>query len=437
MSDARDLARTWQAVLGHLEIVLPPANFKTYIEGSRALRLEDDELVVEAPRLSVDEVNGRLRTIIEQAAFKVAGRELSVLFVPRGAGAEAARADDHPATPYRLPGTAPGQVVGTINRGYTFDRYLPAEGNQIALTCCQSLLDEGRLGVPRLVFYGRPGVGKTHLLHALGSRASLAGWDVACLSVEEFTTRFTGSLRNHTTAEFQATMRSVRLLLLDDLHELVGKTRTQEELVHTIDAIENAGGYVIAASEQDPIQLDLIERLASRLSSGFAPRISPFAGAERRRYVELAAREQGISLPAWAVDRITGIEAPSVRVLQGAIAAAVTLERLRMLDLARLDAELTRIAILEATTGEFAERDLLDGVARHFELCFDDLLGQSRKPAVTAARAVAVAALQERGKSFAQIGRLLGRHRATIQDLARRGHRLLEADPALRNRFAV
>jgi chromosomal replication initiation ATPase DnaA len=192
---------------------------------------------------------------------------------------------------------------------------------------------------------------------------------------------------------------------------------------------------VVAASEQHPVELDLPERLASRLAGGIAARILPFIAGERRRYVEMLARESGLALPTWALDRITGIEAPSVRVLQGATQAAIFLARHGPLEPAQLDAQLVRVAAAEASTGAFAERDVLEAVARQFELCFDDLVSQSRKTAATAARAVAAAVLQERGESLSQIGTALGRHRSTIKDLATRGRRIMDDDPALRARL--
>jgi chromosomal replication initiation ATPase DnaA len=184
------------------------------------------------------------------------------------------------------------------------------------------------------------------------------------------------------------------------------------------------------------MELDLPERLASRLSAGITIGIQPFMAGERRRFVEMLARESDVALPAWAIDRITGIEAPSARVLQGAAQAAIALGRHGLLDLAQLDAQLVRVAAAEAFPGAFAERDLLEAVARHFELCFDDLTSESRKPAVTAARAVAAAILQERGRSLSQIGEVLARHRSTIKGLAERGRLLLDRDGSLRARLA-
>ena len=114
-----------------------------------------------------------------------------------------------------------------------------------------------------VVIYGAPGMGKTHLLHALAARAAHEGRDVACLSAEQFANRYLAALRggNDSTAEFQAELRSTSLLIIDDLQYLAGREGTLKELVHTMDAIINAGGDVVVASEVPPHAMGLLDRL--------------------------------------------------------------------------------------------------------------------------------------------------------------------------------
>jgi chromosomal replication initiator protein len=436
MTEVRDLARAWQAVLGKLQLDLAPANYITFLEGTRALRLEGATLVVEGNRRNVEEVNGRLRTLIERAAYHVFEEELRVLFVPQGSAWAAASANEQQGRADSEAGGRAGPLVGNVNRWFTFDRHLPAAGNQVARQCCLDLLEGGFLPTTSVVLYGRPGVGKTHLLHALATRASAVGWRVACLSAEEFTTGFTRSLFRKSIEDFHEVVRRVDLLVIDDLQDLAGKVKTQQEFIHTIDSVANTGGLIVGASEEHPRDLDLPERLASRLQGGVAARISEFTAAERRVYVESLARQSNTALPGWAIDRLAGMEARSVRVLQGAVVTALQLARSGVLTMAELDLQLVSTAAREASTSVFAERELLENVARQFQLCFEDLVEHTKKPAATAARAVAAALLQERGKSLAQIGVILERKRGTIGPIAERGRGLLEADPLLRARLA-
>lgn len=436
IADDRELARAWHSVLGQLQIDLVPSSYKTFLEGTRAIGRDGDTIVVEGNRLNVEQVNGTYNIMIERAVFRALGEDLRVHFVPKGSGAAYAGRDEHPASADIVPCGNAGPIVGVLNQSYTFERYIAADGNRLALGACERVLADVSCRANPVVIFGRPGLGKTHLLHALAQRASGRGWSVALVTAEEFTSRFTRSLFNHTMEDFQAAVRPVRLLLIDDLHDLAGKKKTQEEFMYTMDAIGHAGGSVVATSEQDPKDLPFLDRLGSRISEGVAAKILPFMLAERRHYVDMLAREEMVSLPAWAVDRIVGMEVPSVRALRGAVNDAIQLVRCEMLDLTRLDGVLTRIAVIESTTGDLGERELLEAVARHFSLCFADLTGDGQATHLTAARAIAAAALREKGKSLAQIGQLLGRERGTIAGIAKRGHRLLESEPVLRARLA-
>lgn len=441
MSDPRELARAWNAVLGRLELEVNTHNFNTWLRGTRALRCEGDTLIVEArTEFNCDWLNQRLAVVVERAVCSVFPVEFKVLFVPQGS-----RQEDAPGVPSEDPdqnstterGQRGGSVVGNVNCSFTFERYLAADGNRLAYESCTSLVEPVDFRISPVVIFGTPGMGKTHLLHALACRAAADGWAVACLSAEEFTNRYMAAVRRKDAEDFQASLRGVRLFILDDLQYISNKPGTQDELVHTIDAVTNGGGYVVLASEVHPLDLGLADRLASRLAAGIITRVEPFQMTDRKLYIERLAREARVSLPTWAIERIAWCEAPSVRVLQGAVHAAVALQRVNALDLRRLDAELTRISVADSSPGVLEDRALLDTVARHFEVTLDELIGRSRKAALTPARAVAVAALQERGRSLSELALILsGRNRSTISGLGDRGRKLLEGDADLQRRLA-
>ncbi|MCK9518217.1 MAG: DnaA/Hda family protein [Dehalococcoidia bacterium] len=431
MPSALELARMWQAVLGRLEFEVQPQAFSTFLKPTRALHFEGDTLVVQAARaFDVDTLNLRLLIVVQRAVFDVTGVEHPVQFVPPAA----IEANDRP-----LPGH-PAQsqiVIGALNANYTFDRYIRAEGNRLAHECCEALLGEIHLAISPVVVFGSPGMGKTHLLHAAAAAAAARGWETACLSAEEFTTRYLSAIRRNQVERFHDEIRSVRLLIVDDLQYLAKKPGTIDELVHTIDAVANAGGAVAMGSEKHPYELDLPERLVSRLSAGVIAQVEPFRLEERRDFVNWLARDRRTALPSWAVDRIANVEVPSVRALQGAVHAAFALDRAGLLDLRRLDAELTRIAIAEAAPAVCGDRLLVEKIARYYETSLDDLLGRSRKTLVAEARAVAVAALRDRGRSLPEIAELFdGRNKSTLSPLVERGRLLLARDPDLRQRLA-
>src|SRR5262249_4585805 len=138
---------------------------------------------------------------------------------------------------------------------------------------------------------------------------------VACLSAEEFTNDYQQAMRERCARNFQERMRSVRLLVLDDLQYLAGKQGTLDELVRTIEAITNDGGVVAVASEQDPKTMDLPDRLRSRLCSGVRLPMAPLGARDRMALVRQLLQEFGCELPEWAIERIAGVATTSVREL--------------------------------------------------------------------------------------------------------------------------
>jgi chromosomal replication initiator protein len=430
MSESRDLARAWQAVLGRLEMEVTRHNYDTWLKGTRPLRIEGDTLIVESTAsLGLEWLNERLSIVVRRALTHTTGRDLDVYFVPRGSSAGTASEVEPPT---EAPAGRVRSVVGTLNCSYTFERYIEADGNRLAFRSCTGLLGEDEHPISPIVIYGAPGMGKTHLLHALACRAADAGWAVACFSAEEFTNRFMAAVRRHEVEDFQAAIRSARLLVIDDLQYFATRKGVQDELQHTIDAVANSGGYVAVGSERHPMDLDLPQRLATRLAAGIVAEVQPFQRGERRAFIERLCSDRRTAFPSWAIDRITELEAPSVRLLQGAVNSAHHLARCDLLDVARLDQEMVRLAVSEGAIGRPLE-SVVEAVARHFEVAPGDVTGRSRRAALTEARSVAAAVLRARGSSLAEVGEALGkRDRSTVKQLADRGERLLSEQPELR-----
>lgn len=426
----REVARAWHAILGRLEFEMSATSFETWLRGTRAISFEGGTLVAAAPRaLACTWLNEKMEHIIQRIASQVLGEPVAVHFQPEGARVEASGPlfERPPATP------AQGRLIGRINREHTVERYVAFNGNCTALEACRRLVESPSARITPVVVYGAPGLGKTHLLHAVARQALDAGWTVACLGAEEFTTRYIGALRRGEVEEVQGEVRRCRLLVLDDLQYLATRRATLDELVHTLDSIAADGGSAVIASERDPRELGLPERLASRLLAGFVTRIAPFGREERQRFIRREVETHGVELPEWVLERIANCEVPSVRVLQGALHAAVMLSRTGQLDYANLDAQLTLVALSLTTAAQASPHALVERVARHFSLQFEEVSGRSRKPAVTRARAVAVALLRDSGASWGEIARILGgRDRSTVADLIERGHELLAEDPSLR-----
>jgi chromosomal replication initiator protein len=281
-------------------------------------------------------------------------------------------------------------------------------------------------------------MGKSHLLHATAAAASGRGWRVACHSAEEFTTLYMSALRRESMEDFQRAERGVRLLVIDDIQYLTGKRGITDELTHTIDAVANTGGMVLCSSEEHPSVLSLGERLKSRLLAGVAAQVSCLEQDERIAFIEALATDLRSPIPGWAIARLANVQVCTMRTLRGMVCAAVGLQKARLLDEGRLDAEIILVAAAPGGQPRLTDRELLDAVAEQFGVTLDELAGRSRGGGVRDARAIAVAALKRRGRSLSQIGAVVGgRDRSTIAGLAERGKVLLEDFPALSERLAV
>lgn len=427
------LLRSWRAVLGRLEIEMNPNAFDTWLRDTRPRGVEQGEIVIEAQHgVDCDWLNSQLACLVNRAVTGVFGSEASARFVPRGlsAGATARGGVEQ--------GSEGATLVGSLNRSFTFDRYVPGPSNRLAVDAARGVLGADSLCPNPLTIYGAPGLGKTHLLHAIASCALERGWNVGCVGAEDFTNRYQIALRTGKVEQFHSQMRSLRLLALDDLQYLRGRRATTDEFIHTLETITNSGGSVLCVCDRSPRSLELPEALISRLLAGACTRVEPLGPGERRTFVVQRAAEQRISLPGWAIDRLAGCEVASVRALQGAVNAALMLSRAGCLELADLDRQLVLSCDSRGATGrDVDERALIDAVAGHFRVTREELIGRSRRQPVREARATAVAALSQRGHTLSQLGAIFGsRDRSTMKDLRDRGRSIIEHDDALRSRLA-
>ena len=437
--DAPSLARTWSAVLGQLELDLNRPVFETWVRGTRLVAFDSTSEIA-----TVEAANSFACTNLQERFPLVVLRALQsrmpvvrdVQFIePVAPRVDRERELSAPQSPVAHAQPA-GRLVGAVNCGFTVDRYVTSVANKLAKASCFALLSSATQKVSPVVVYGPPGLGKSHLIHALGNEAIQAGKSVACLSSEQFANLFIGAMRSDNIQEFHRTVRSVDLFILDDLQYLTGKKATANELVHTIDVITNAGGSVVIASECSPKELALPERLISRLSAGLVTRIDYLDRDARQRFIAQLTEHAGTDLPGWASDRIAGINGLSVRTLQGAVNTAIHLARNGCLDIASLDAQLTETIMSAALPAERTARDIIDEIALHFSTTFDEIVGRSRHRQATSARAVIAFVLKERGVSQGAIAEMLGkRERTTVRDMLVRGGRLLQEDETLRGRY--
>ena len=418
--------RLWEAVLGRLQLQTPKATFDTWLAGTTSDHLADDTLTVSAPTaFAVAWLEGRMQGLADATTSSIAARAVNVRFVLQGSA---------PAQASGVEPTAPssGRAVNpTLSSTETFDSFVALPENQLAYAAALAIARAPGSAYNPLFIYGGVGLGKTHLLHAIGHHAHDAGLSVEYTTAEEFTNAYLAAMREKRTKAFRSRFWAADVLLIDDVHGFEGKSaRILDGLLHTLDALRGRGSQIVLASDRPALSIAVEKRLQSRLAAGLQADLeSP--GIESRTDL-LAAFSRGVSveLTPDVLSFIAARLAPNGHVLKGALT--------RLLALADLTGRsITPHLARQALSAHFSTRPVqlspgstLAAVARYYGLPVSALEGPRRDRDASAARQIAMHLLHTSlGLSAEEIGaRLGGRERTTILYGLRRTAERLQSD---------
>src|SRR5215510_12467156 len=228
--------QAWQSVLGQLQMEMPRASFDTWVRDTKPVSYQDGMLTVGVRNAYArDWLENRLATTVNRLLFGITSASVDVKFIV--SGLEAEQVMDEP-TPHRsqLEPVAVSEQPArslTINPRYVFETYVVGSGNRLAHAACLAVAEKPARAYNPLFLYGGVGLGKTHLLHAIGNSCQARGLNVLYVSSEEFTNDMINAIRTHTTQAFREKYRSIDVLLIDDIQFIAGKESTQEEFFHT------------------------------------------------------------------------------------------------------------------------------------------------------------------------------------------------------------
>ncbi|MYA51310.1 MAG: chromosomal replication initiator protein DnaA [Chloroflexi bacterium] len=427
--------RLWDAVLGRLQLQTPKATFDTWLAGTSGERLADDTLTVSAPTaFAVAWLEGRMQGLADTTTSSLASRPVNVRFVLQGSiptqvsGAE-------PVAP------APTRPVNpTLSSLETFDSFVALPENQLAHAAALAIARAPGSAYNPLFVYGGVGLGKTHLLHAIGHHAHNAGLSVEYTTAEEFTNAYLAAMREKRTKAFRNRFWAADVFLLDDVHGFEGKSaRILDGLLHTLDALRSRGSQIVLASERPALSIAVEKRLQSRLAAGLQADLDP-PGLESRAnllaaFAEAAGVTLSIDVQAFIAERLDA----NGHVLKGAFT--------RLLALADLTGRsITPHLARQALAGHFSTRlapispdSTLAAVARYYGVPVATLEGPRRDREASTARQVAMHLLHTLlGLSAEEIGaKLGGRERTTILYGLRRTSERLQDDTATSTAIAT
>jgi chromosomal replication initiator protein len=316
------LEHTWSQIQAELRRAVTDSTYHLWLEPLRAHGLDGDTLLVEAPEETRSWVADRFSRVLQSCAARVLGPSAAVRVVaPRTASDAAA-----PAPPAGAAGPASPGADG-FNPKYTFDQFVIGDGNRLAHAAALAVAELPGQAYNPLFLYGPPGLGKTHLLHAIANyvRGCGDGLTVRYTTIEAFTNHFIAALRSSSVEAFKRRYRDTDILLIDDVQFLESKAKTEEEFFHTFNALYELGAQLVVTCDRMPRDMGaLADRLRERFESGLVTDIRPPDLATRLTILRKRVQHDGIELASPdaivpLAERIT----TNVRALQGALIRVV------------------------------------------------------------------------------------------------------------------
>jgi chromosomal replication initiator protein len=436
--------QAWQSVLAQLQMEMPRASYETWVRDTRPMAYENGVITVGVRNAYArDWLESRLAVTVSRLLIGILNSNVTVEFIVSQFGEGDAQTTDadteHAPASIEITPPEPKPRHVTLNPRYTFDTYVVGSGNRLAHAACQAVAEKPARAYNPLFLYGGVGLGKTHLLHAIGNACHADGLNVLYVSSEEFTNDMISAIRTHTTQAFREKYRSADVLLVDDIQFIAGKESTQEEFFHTFNTLHGQDKQIIVSSDRPPKSLvTLEERLRSRFEWGLTADIQAPDFETRLAILRSKAERTGRNISDEILESIAKQIQSNIRELEGALNRIIAFADLSG---SALTPSLVEVALsdLLPARGDVEPGQVVDLVARKFNLTAEKLLGRDRTKDVAFPRQIAMYLLREEFKiSYPQIGEALGgRDHSTvmsaidkIKEQIQHGDRRLEKDIA-------
>jgi chromosomal replication initiator protein len=460
-----DAEQAWQSALGQLQMEMPKASFDTWVRDTRVASYEDGLFTVSVRNAYArDWLESRLSSTVTRLLMGIMNRSVEVDFVvyssesggnisvnlvtapvsaashPGPDGSALSQAAQHTSNNLMEDAISGAEEISTsypksasLNPRYTFENFVVGPNNRLAHAASQAVAENPATAYNPLFLYGGVGLGKTHLLHAIGNYCQEHGQNVLYVSSEEFTNDMIGAIRSHTTQAFREKYRSADVMLVDDIQFIAGKESTQEEFFHTFNTLHGQNKQIIVSSDRPPKSLvTLEERLRSRFEWGLTADIQLPDLETRLAILGSKAERLGRTVPAEIMELIARRVQSNIRELEGALNRIVAFGDLSGMALTPQLAEVA-LADLLPQRGDVKPAAVVDMVAKTFNLSVERLLSPDRSHDVALPRQIAMYLMRETNVSLPQIGQALGgRDHTTVMYACDKVADLLERDDRLR-----
>lgn len=432
--EKQDYEKIWKETLDILRISVSDATYKTYLSLTHLIDLKEvgDRIIAEIGCDSVfikSQVEQRYSGLFQDTLTKQLEKIVDVTFIvkqnTRQSDSIATRAEK-PAPLFDTPKINKEEVDEAIKKAnlrmlFTFDKFAVSGSNQMAHAAAQAVAENPGTSYNPLFIWGGVGVGKTHLMHAVGHNMILKNTSskiLAC-TAEDFTNDIVDGIRNKTTAEVRKKYRKLDALFIDDIQFIAGKDTAQEEFFHTFNAVMSAGGQVILTADKPPMEIFKLEaRLKTRFQAGLIVDVSPPDFELRSAIVQIKSEERGILLSNEMVALVAG-NIDSARGIQGFLVKLFTEVNFNKKEVTP--------ELIESLLGKTSEADeirikidpenLINKVAKYYSLGKRQLLGDSRQVPIVRPRQIVMYLLRVYLKlSLQETGRIVGRDHSTVMN---------------------
>ena len=438
--DGRSAKEIWEIARSHLRLQLPQSTYDTWVRDTACLAHEDGAFVIGVNNAYAREwLQLRLRRLIKQTLVSIVGHAVDVTFIVQttpipdrpdptpaplleveqamtttGAPPPGARnlSLDHPAAPDEADRRPEG--VG-LNPRYNFESFIVGAANRMAHASAMAVAERPGTAYNPLFIYGGSGLGKTHLLQAVGYAVQIWGQRVLYVTSEIFTNELIQAIRTGSTDDFRAKYRNIDVLLLDDVHFIAGKEQTQEEFFHTFNALHSSNRQIVLTSDRAPQAIPTLEdRLRSRFAWGMIADIQPPNLETRVAILQSKAASMGRHVSDDVLLSIAQRAHRNIRDLEGALTKVVAHAETfnRPISVAVVEEAL---AYLAPAQGKLTLETILNSAADFFSLPVAELIGRNRSAKIALPRQIVMYVMREElGASLPQIGHALGRDHTTV-----------------------
>ena len=436
-----DTKQVWRAALGELQVSLSPANYETWLRDTALAEVDDNRFRISVPNgFAKDWLESRYRSLISQTLARIVGYSVQVEFfvsaAPDAATGQAAdgstaESDMQPIglpmeEPAPRPASSASQSVRVessrvggdggatnINARYTFANFIVGSANRLAHAASLSVAERPGHAYNPLFLYGGVGLGKTHLMHAIGNQvaAKFPRKRVVYATSEKFTNEFITSIQQGKIDEFRARYRRIDLLLIDDIQFIADKERTQEEFFHTFNAIHEDGKQIVLSSDRPPKAiLTLEERLRSRFEWGLIADLTAPDLETRIAILRAKAEEGAVPITSDVIEFIARKVVSNIRELEGALNRIVAYASMGAMPISiELAQAVLSNVLYNPKKRQITPERIAKAVSEYYGVGLDALRGQKRDKAIVVPRQIAMFLMREETDvSLLRIGAELG-----------------------------